>query len=183
MAKVGETIENPITGERVIWRKTAQDTNGELVQFDLFVRPHGFVVVEHVHLIQQESFEIIKGVVSLRVNGRELTAGPGEKVVIPSGTPHKWWNASDEELHVVVEVQPAGTFEPAMETMFGLARDGKTNKKGMPNPLQLAALSLEADGYAVSIPRPIQTVLLNVLGSVGKLLGYKARYPKYSGTE
>ena len=183
MAKAGEIVENPITGERIIWRKTAQDTSGELVQCDLYVRPHGFVVTEHVHLHQQESFEIIEGVISLRVNGKELTAGPGEIVVIPPGTPHKFWNAADEALHVLLEVQPAGTFEPSIETLFGLARDGKTNKKGMPNPLQVAVLARGADGYAVGIPRPIQKLLLSVLGSVGTVLGYKARYSKYSGTE
>jgi mannose-6-phosphate isomerase-like protein (cupin superfamily) len=183
MAKAGEIVENPITGERVIWRRTARDTGGELVECDLYVRPHGFVVTEHVHLSQQESFEVIEGVISFRVNGRELTAGPGEKVVVPPGTRHKFWNAADEPLHVVLEVQPAGTFEPTIETMFGLARDGKTNKKGMPNPLQVAVLAHAADGYAVGIPRPIQTVLLTVLGSLGTRLGYKARYSRYSGEE
>ena len=32
-------------------------------------------------------------------------------------------------------------FEQLIETMFGLAADGKTNRKGMPNPLHLAVIA------------------------------------------
>jgi hypothetical protein len=35
VAHAGEVIENPVTGERVVFRQTARDTGGELLQFDL----------------------------------------------------------------------------------------------------------------------------------------------------
>ena len=37
-------------------------------------------------------------------------------------------------------VRPALQFESLIETMFALAADGKTNRKGMPNPLRLAVI-------------------------------------------
>ena len=37
--------------------------------------------------------------------------------------------------------RPALQFEKLIETMFGLANDGKTNKKGLPNPLRLAVIA------------------------------------------
>ena len=32
MAKAGDTLEHPVTGERIIFRKTAKETGGELMQ-------------------------------------------------------------------------------------------------------------------------------------------------------
>ena len=39
MAKPGDVIENPVTGERIVFRKTARETNGELLQFELLLKP------------------------------------------------------------------------------------------------------------------------------------------------
>jgi hypothetical protein len=38
-------------------------------------------------------------------------------------------------------VRPALRFERLLETMFALARDGKTNSRGLPHPLRLAAIA------------------------------------------
>lgn len=38
---------------------------------------------------------------------------------------------------MIIEVRPALRFESFLETWFALGMAGKTNKKGMPNPLQL----------------------------------------------
>ena len=40
--------------------------------------------------------------------GEPQFAGPGELVVWPAGTPHKWWNAGSDELHMYRLVQSAG---------------------------------------------------------------------------
>jgi hypothetical protein len=59
--------------------------------------------------------------------------------------PHYFWNADREEAHVLVQVWPARRFELLIETLFGLAHDGKTNAKGVPNLLQLAVIAQEFD--------------------------------------
>ena len=108
----------------------------------------------------------------------------------PAGVPHAWRNPSeDEELHIVSELRPPLRFETLFETAFGLARDGKTTKQGMPkNPLQLAVLVDETRGmfYFTRPPVSVQRAFLAlfaVLASVGRQLGYKASYPEYSGLE
>ena len=60
---------------------------------------------------------------------------------MPAGTSHKFWNAGETEAKFVCEVRPALQFERLLETMFALANDGKTSKKGMPNPLRLAVIA------------------------------------------
>jgi hypothetical protein len=63
----------------------------------------------------------------------------------PPGTEHRWWNAGDDELHFMVELEPALRFEQLMETGFGHARDGRTDSTGMPGLLQVAVIADEYD--------------------------------------
>src|SRR4051794_32164692 len=61
MAYAGQVIENPVSGERITFRKTAADTNGELLEIDLELAPDGHVPGMHVHPTQTERFEIVSG--------------------------------------------------------------------------------------------------------------------------
>jgi quercetin dioxygenase-like cupin family protein len=182
MARSGDVLRHPVTGERVVWRKVAADTNGELLQGDLFVQPGGFVAAEHVHPHQEERFEALAGRLRLRIDGTERALQPGEAAVVPPGRPHVWWNAGEEEAHVMVEFRPALRSEMFFETFFGLAADGKANRKGLPNPLQLAVLIREFKDE-IHLAKPslaTQRALFGSLAVVGRLLGYKGWYPRYS---
>jgi hypothetical protein len=142
------------------------------------VQPNGFVAAAHVHPSQEERFEILRGSVGFRVGRKKLVAGPGQRLTVPAGTPHKFWNAGDEEAHFVCEVRPALQFEALLETMFALAADGKTNRKGMPNPLRLAVIA-NAHFDTVRLPFPpaiVQRIGLALGAPVGRLLGYDAVY-------
>ena len=46
---------------RIVFLKTARDTNGELLQFDDFMQGGGHVPIEHVHPYMEERFEVISG--------------------------------------------------------------------------------------------------------------------------
>ena len=164
MAKSGDILEHPVTGERLVWRKVARDTGGKLLQADLYVAPGGFVAAEHVHPMQEERFEVLAGVLRLHIDGKEKTMRTGEIEVVPAGRPHVWWNGGQEELHVLGEFRPALRTEMFFETYFGWARDGKTNRKGLPNPLRLAVLM---DAYQVELrlarpPFAIQRALVDL---------------------
>jgi hypothetical protein len=49
MAKSGEFIENPAIGDRIVFRKTAQETKGELLEFEMFVQPSAAGPPLHIH--------------------------------------------------------------------------------------------------------------------------------------
>jgi quercetin dioxygenase-like cupin family protein len=180
MVSSGDVLEHPVTREKIVVRKTARDTGGELFQVDLYFQPGAFVAAEHIHPHQEERFEVIAGTLRGRVGGRALASGPGETVVVPKGTPHIWWNSGDDELHVLVEVRPALRFESFFETFFGLAQDGKVDPKtGLPNPLQLA-VTMRTFRHELVLARPpqlVQTALFGVLAPLGRLLGYRGEHP------
>jgi quercetin dioxygenase-like cupin family protein len=178
MIQAGDAIENPVTGERLVFRKTSRETNGEAVVVETFVKPSGFVAAAHVHPYQEERFQVLRGTVGFLVGRQDIVAGPGKRLTVPAGTAHKFWNAGEDEAHFVCEVRPALQFEQLIETMFGLAVDGKTSRKGMPNPLRLAVIA-QAHFDDVRLPFPpawMQRAGLALGAPLGRLLGYKATY-------
>lgn len=185
MIRAGDTIENPVTGERIVFRKTARETGGEAVVIECFVQPTGFVAAAHVHPSQEERFHVLTGSVGFRVGREERVAGPGERLTVPAGTPHRFWNAGDTEAHFVCEVRPALQFERLLETMFALAADGRTNRKGLPNPLRLAVIARHHfDDVRLPFPPAwLQRAGLALGAPVGRLLGYGPTYEPGSGSE
>jgi mannose-6-phosphate isomerase-like protein (cupin superfamily) len=178
MIRAGDTIENPVTGERIVFRRTSAETNGEAVVIECFVRPSGFVAKPHVHPSQTERFDVLSGTVTFKIDGQELPAGPGDCVLVPAGRTHQFWNAGEEEARFRCEIRPALGFEQLLETMFSLAQAGKTNRKGMPNPLRLAVIA-RAHFDTVRLPFPpawMQRVGLALGSPLGRLVGYRATY-------
>lgn len=182
MSKAGDTIENPVTGERVVVRVGTEDSGGELLVTEVYVRPGGAVVGEHIHPAIEETFEVVSGRLSLRIDGRESIAQPGQRLHVPAGTAHDWWNAGDEEAHVVVEIKPGERFEEMAVNLFGLAQDGKTGAKGMPNLLQGAIFAREFSDvlYFTKPPLVVQRLLFGALAAIARAFGYRGSYPKYS---
>jgi mannose-6-phosphate isomerase-like protein (cupin superfamily) len=178
MIRTGDTIENPVTGERLVFHKTSADTNGEAVVVECFVQPHGAVAAAHVHPHQEERFEVLRGSVGFRVGRRKIVAGPGQRLTVPPGAAHRFWNAGNDEASFVCEIRPALQFEQLVETMFALAADGKTNRKGMPNPLRLAVIANEHFD-TVQLPFPpaiVQRLALACGAPLGRLVGYAPVY-------
>ena len=176
MIRTGDVLHNPVTGELIRFVKAAADTNGEYVVVDVIVEPDGCVAAAHVHPYQTETFEVLEGEVTFKVDGKEVVAKAGKTLVVVPGTAHKFWNSGSSDARFRCEVRPALQFEQLIETMFSLAQDGKTNKKGMPNPFRLAVVA-NAHFDDVRLPFPpqwLQKLGLAVGAPLGRLLGYEA---------
>jgi mannose-6-phosphate isomerase-like protein (cupin superfamily) len=176
MIRNGDRLENPVTGEILIFHRTSRDSGGEAVLVETIVRPDGFVAAAHVHPHQTERFEVLEGRLGLRVGDQEVLAGPGDVVTVEPGTPHRFWNAGGGEARFLCEVRPALEFESLIETMFTLAAEGKTNRRGMPNPLRLAVIA-RSHFDTVRLPFPptsLQRAALAVGAPLGRVFGYRA---------
>ncbi len=117
MIRQGDRLENPVTGEVLIFHRTSRETGGEAVLVETMVRPGGFVAEAHVHPYQTERFEVLEGRLGLRVGREELLAGPGDVATVEPGTPHRFWNAGEDQARFLCEVRPALEFESLIETM------------------------------------------------------------------
>ncbi len=181
MARTGDSIANPLTGETVTFRRTAADSGGEVVIADVTLAPAGFAAGPHVHPNQTETFRIIAGTVGFRIGRERRVAVADETVVVHPGTAHEFWNAGDGEARFLCEVRPALGFERLLETMFALARDGKTNRRGVPHPLRLAAI---ADHHHRDVQLPVvPSVVQRVAARLGATAGWALHEfgPTYDG--
>jgi quercetin dioxygenase-like cupin family protein len=185
MSRAGEVYENPVTGERVVVRLGTEESGGEHLVVDLYVAPGGAVAGEHIHQDIEEVFTVACGTVGFRLDDREDVAGPTRRLIVPPGVVHDWWNVGPEEAHVIVELRGEKRrlerFEMMISTLYGLARDGKTDARGRPGILQASLLAREFDDVIVFTrpPRFVQRLLFGTLAPLANLLGLRASYPEY----
>jgi quercetin dioxygenase-like cupin family protein len=182
MTRRGQVAENPVTGERAVILTDPEEHPDRVLVSHLYVKPGGRVVSEHYHPTLTERFHVLRGQVGFLIDGRRSVLGPGESAEVPVGARHDWWQVGDEESQAVVEVDPGDRFVEALGTIFGLARDGKTNDKGMPDPLQLSVTaSAYRDVIVFTAPPPaLQRAMFAVLAPLGRALGRKPFYPEYT---
>jgi quercetin dioxygenase-like cupin family protein len=145
----GQTVENPVTGERFTFTHTAASTDGELLAFDFALRPGGAVPIPHVHPVQKERFEVTAGTMRFRVGLRTVIAVPGDVVEVEPGVMHSFANDGDGEARLRVEVRPALAMEEMFADVVELAEAGRMTRRGLPrNLLDLALLARTYDAEA-----------------------------------
>jgi quercetin dioxygenase-like cupin family protein len=181
--RAGEVYENRIQGDRFVVREGSRDTGGERLVGDLYIRPGGAVAGKHVHSYITERFEVLAGTVRFHVDGREEVAAPGRQVEVPPGVVHDWWNVGDDEAHVLVDIRPAERFELMIQNLYGLANDGKSDARGVPNllPLALFAREFGREGEFIRPPRIVQRILFGALAPLARARGHRGINPEYLG--
>jgi quercetin dioxygenase-like cupin family protein len=178
MAHPGQIIENPISGERISFRRTAADTDGELLEFDLELASDGRVPAAHVHPEQEERFHVLEGTMKFRLGLRTIAGHAGDSVVVPAGRVHKFSNGADQPARARVEVVPALDMEDLLCTTAQLAHEGNVTRSGMPKPLHLA-LFVQRFRREVRAPFPpawmVHTAMAP-LAALARRRGHATRY-------
>jgi quercetin dioxygenase-like cupin family protein len=180
----GEVWENPVTRERAVLLEAPWSNEAGRAVADLTALPGARVVGEHLHPALHESFTVREGELAVLRDGRRSIAGAGARVEIEPGVWHDWWNEGDVDAIVRVEVTPGERFAHMIETLFGLAREGHVNKRGMPHPLQLALVATEFSDVIVfrKPPAVVQRLLFGAMAPIARRRGYRATYPTLSRT-
>jgi mannose-6-phosphate isomerase-like protein (cupin superfamily) len=178
-----EIIDNPVVGQQYRLLERGSDADGEFLRLEVRYRADAKHFAEHVHPRQAESNHVLSGEMVVTVAGEERTVGPGERVTLPAGVPHSHRNASGIETRVLAELRPPMAWVPFARALAGLAREGKTDEDGMPNPLALAVLlnAYPDIVYLPAIPIAVQKLLFGLLAPVGRLRGYSTDYPAVRG--
>jgi quercetin dioxygenase-like cupin family protein len=180
----GEVLENPVTLERAVvvelpWSNPEGRAVGELTAM-----PGARVVGEHLHPALHESFSVEQGELTVLRDGQRSTLRAGERADIEPGVWHDWWNEGAVPAVVRVEVTPGERFVHMLETLFGLAREGHVNRRGLPHPLQLALFATEFSDVFVlrRPPAAVQRIAFGALAPIARRRGYRATYPSLSRT-
>ncbi len=182
--EIGEVWENPVTRERAVILERPWDNDEGRAVAELTALAGARVVGEHRHPAIVERFTTLEGELTVKRDGRTSILREGGTAVIEPNVWHDWWNASDHDALVRVEVTPGERFFHMIETLFGLARLGHVNARGMPHPLQLALFAPQfADVFVLRAPpEAIQRTLFGALAPIARRRGYRATYPQLSRT-
>ncbi|GAC1623756.1 MAG: hypothetical protein NVS4B11_18690 [Ktedonobacteraceae bacterium] len=188
MATAGQIFENPVTGERMVFNKTAHETNGTILDIEFFVKPSSAKgLAAHIHPNFAERAEIIAGSARYKLAQTELSAGVGNEVMLPQNVPHIHpWNVGNDVLHWrkithldTPDMHMLLASAAFFESLYALAQQGKVGKDGLPkNPLQTIVLlqALQPSAYVAGIPIWLQRPLFRVLAAIGQALGCKSKY-------
>ena len=182
--ELGEVLENPVTRERaVIIELPWQNAQGRAVA-EMTALPGARVVGEHQHPTIHESFSVLQGELTVIRDGQSSTLRAGESADVEPGVWHDWFNRGAVDAVVRVEVTPGERFAHMIETLFGLAREGHVNAKGMPDLLQLALTAQEFSDVIVfrKPPQQVQRIVFGALAPIARRRGYRATYASLSRT-
>lgn len=136
-------------GNLVTVKAAGTSTNGRLTVVE-FLNPPGFAPPLHLHRHEDELFYVISGTARFQCDGKELAAGPGDFVLLPSGLPHTFIVGLDEPLRVLQITAPAG-FES-----FAAAAGEPAQERRLPDPgpVDAGALARVAADHGVEILGP-----------------------------
>ncbi|MEI2739371.1 MAG: cupin domain-containing protein [Chitinophagaceae bacterium] len=181
MAFKNKLISNPKTGQDIKFLQTAKDTDGRLLEMEATYNSHSKEPAAHYHPFQVEDFTILSGELTVRIDGQLKILKQGDMLHIPVNKVHAMWNNTDGITIVNWKVKPAMNTDNFLETATGLAIDGKTNKEGMPDILQVALMANKYSGvFRLSKPPfAIQKIVFVFLTPFAYLFGYRPMYKKY----
>ena len=176
-------LVHPGTGERIVFRRRARDTAGELLEVTLYSAPTGFVPSPHRHPSQEERLEISCAPMNVLIGDVERVYQPGEVAIVPPGVLHVVWNSTDKEITALMQFRPALATETMFETFFGLARDGKVGKNDLRDKLHLLALARTYRREMQLPPREQRVIgpVAAVVAPIASVFGFRGRYDEYSG--
>lgn len=154
------------TGERLVVLQIGDGSPGEPYRLDVTAAARSSGPPLHLHPQSEETFEVQSGRLNVRAGAAVRVIGPGEKTVVPAGTPHKFWNEADEEARFSTELLPALRYGSYFEGIYPLVGSGRVN------PLRLAVFLREYRPEA-RFAGPLGS-LLAILAPIGRALGYHA---------
>jgi quercetin dioxygenase-like cupin family protein len=176
---------NPVTRERAVLLTDPREHPESVLVTHLFVSPGGRVAAPHFHRTLTERFLVLEGQVGFMIDGEETILSAGGTATVPPNSVHDWWQVGETGAEALVEVDPGDRFLEMVSTIFGLARDGKVNDHGLPDPLQLAVIGREFDDVVTfTTPPPlVQKLTIPPLAALGRALGRRPTYPEYIDLE
>ncbi len=184
MPKSGQKLTDSFTGDSIEFIETSAETNGERVTLKVKLKSKGQAVDDHLHIIQEESYKILSGRMTYILDGNQHYVNAGEEVVLPKNKAHNHYNTDNEPVEYIQSITPGLDIDLFIENLIGMINDGKVKEGKLPFlQAMVTGKYLDSPSRLASIPLGLQNVLINLLGPIARLFGYRAIYKKYTGVE
>jgi mannose-6-phosphate isomerase-like protein (cupin superfamily) len=165
---------HPGMGIRWEITRSTEDTSGELFESKNWVDSGEPGPPVHVHPNEEESFEVIEGVLDVFLDGKWSSVGTGETATVPAGLPHTLRNSTDEPLTIFTRFRPAGSSEAFHWDLHRLIQEGKIKRLPPKDPRSAIYAAMLFGKYPdwVRTTKPPNGVF-RALALVGKALRFK----------
>lgn len=114
-------------GSMMFFKALGREDDGDLSLMERTLPPGGRRPPAHRHTNCSEAYFVLDGLVSVTIEGEELTVGPEGFVLVPRGTAHTFGNAGESEARLLV------IHAPAMDAYFAGLHD-LWNRDEPPSP-------------------------------------------------
>jgi quercetin dioxygenase-like cupin family protein len=172
VADAGETLTLP-GGTSFLVIESAAESDGQRVEFEITMAPGAVGPPKHLHPIQDESWTVLEGALSVFVDDGWRTLSEGEALSIPPHTVHTLRNQSDDVVRFRDVHMPALDFQDYIEALHRQAAAGRISSRMTPSTLIHGAMVLRQHRTTqVSASAP-QRAAETALSLIGRVLGYR----------
>jgi quercetin dioxygenase-like cupin family protein len=168
------TIKNHL-GEELIFHRIENENGIEKLIIESFVAP-GAKPIMHTHHMQDESLTVLHGVLGYQIRGEDAKhAKVGETVTFTKGTPHRFWNAGEDELNCFGYIKPANNIIFYLTALFNALNESGTDK---PDQFDGAYLlyRYRKEHDLPELPRFVKSVVIPATYTIGKLTGMYRKF-------
>lgn len=139
---------------------------------------------KHYHVFQDETFEVVSGLLTILLNGQTNILTAEKKTTLPKNTPHKHFNNEEVAVSYIHTVISALDFDYMIENLVGLIADGiaKNGKYGLVQQL-VTLIYFDNKSYLADFPIGVQIVNDEYNCSYWAAIGLSCNSQKYSGIE
>ena len=181
MPTIGKPLVLP-TGDVIEFLDTSASTNGARVRTRALLKPEGLRADSHIHLHQDETYEVVSGRLTYVLDGKQEVAEAGSAVVLPHGVGHQHYSHGPDDTVVIQSITPGLDFDYLLETIIGLASAGPHSPQSLWQGLVWVG-KMKGPLYLPSLPIWFQRVAAAILVPILYLFGYRAVYRQFSGSE
>jgi mannose-6-phosphate isomerase-like protein (cupin superfamily) len=136
-------------GNLITVKAASADTGGRASVVE-FLNPPGFAPPLHRHLHEDEMFLVLEGAATFSCGDENLTAAPGDFVLLPAGLPHTFLVGPDAPLRTLQITTPGG-FE---DFATAVGEPAAEHRLPDPGPFDPAAMAHAARLHGIEILGP-----------------------------
>ena len=168
------TIESG-QGEKIIFKEIIKEPDGDKVIIEGYCKPNAGPAM-HVHYKQDEAITVGKGKMGCQIFGQEpVYYSPGQTATFLRNTPHRFWNAGEDELVVNSWVKPANSIIFFLTTLYEAQTKSGTKRPEAFDGAYLLVRYKHEYGLP-ELPKFVQNIIMPITYNLGKLLGKYKRF-------
>lgn len=164
-----ELLKLDKNGETLRIIRSAAESGGAITAFEGSDEP-GFGPPCHVHYLQEEWIQVIKGRMKVWTGNQEFMLEAGDEYTFAPGEPHRFRNDGNETLQYRGTVKPSLNYEYFIRQVYISANKARADKPGAFDAAFLLT-RYQSEFDILDIPRPVKKLVFPVLLLLGRLLG------------